>query len=134
MRYDNNTHRGFTLLELLVVLAIVGVITATAVPHYAVYKRKAFDLRALSDLHNVALAEEAYFIEKEEYLACSDAACAELPGISTLSQGVVVSVALTEEGFRASASHPQGSGKTFVWDSALGGLVEAARHDDGGGR
>lgn len=124
---------AFTLIELLVVLAIVGVIAATAVPQYAVYKQKAFDTRALSDLHNAALAEEAYFIEHEEYLACADRACSQLPGLAALSAGVRLTVELAGTGFLAQSSHPRGTGRTFVWDSERGGLVEQGAQEGSNG-
>lgn len=113
---------AFTLLEILIVLTIVSILTAVALPQYNDYKRQAFDSRALSDLRNVAISEEAYFMQAERYLDCSGAGCEVLPGISTLSKGVVLSVDAQEELFVATASHPQGSGKTFRWDSSRGGL------------
>ena len=121
----HHQHAGFTLLEMLTVLTIVGILAAIAVPQFTIYKRKAFDLRALSDLHNASLAEEAYFIDHEEYLPCSGETCAQLPGISTLSPGVQLTVELSEAGFVAHATHPRGSGKTFVWDSDKGGLLSS---------
>jgi type IV pilus assembly protein PilA len=63
--------QGFTLIELLVVMAIVSILTAIAVPQYDAYKKRSFDLRAATDLHNIATAEEAYFMDNEEYLSCS---------------------------------------------------------------
>jgi hypothetical protein len=70
------------------------------------------------------MAEEAYFLEKESYLACSNESCFALPGIQRLSAGVTVGVRLTDGGFIATASHPRGSGKTFTWDSNLGGMTQ----------
>ena len=114
---------GFTLLELLVVLTIVSVLTAISVPQYNSYKQRAFDTRALSDLHNAAIAEEAYFMDNEEYLACSNAACTSLPGFAALSAGVELSITADNEGFQAQASHPKGTGKIFLWDSREGGFI-----------
>jgi hypothetical protein len=68
------------------------------------------------------MAEEAYFLEKEEYLSCANDACAQLPGIHKLSPGVVLSIAATKVGFTGTSSHPKGSGKTFTWDSSAGGM------------
>jgi prepilin-type N-terminal cleavage/methylation domain-containing protein len=115
---------GFTLLELLVVLAIVAALAATAVPQYHQYRRKAFDMRALSDLRNVALAEELYFLDAERYLECSDSECLALSGIARLSSGVSLQVTATTTGFFATATHSQGSGRNFQWSSAEGGLLE----------
>jgi len=116
--------KGFTLLELLVVLTIISILTAISIPQYNAYKQRAFDSRALSDLHNVAIAEEAYFIDKEVYLACQNDSCTELPGLAAISDGVILTVTADEEGFIAQASHPKGTGQTFTWDSHKGGLLK----------
>lgn len=115
---------GFTLLELLIVLAIAGILTAIAVPQYSAYRQRAFDFRVLNDLRNVAIAEEAYFLESERYLSCSDQECEALPGIVRLSAGVTLSITAAEESFTGLASHPRGTGKEFRWDSSNGGLVD----------
>jgi prepilin-type N-terminal cleavage/methylation domain-containing protein len=123
MKTKNYNSAGFTLLELLTVMAIIGVISSIAVPQYLRYKQRAFDVRAQSDLLHIAAAEEAHFIEEESYLSCTNADCTRLPGIATLSQGVELTVTATEGGFLGEASHPKGSGKIFRWDSGAGGMV-----------
>jgi type IV pilus assembly protein PilA len=120
----STTAHGFTLIELLVVMGIISALLAVALPKYSSYRATAFDSRAEMDLRSVAMAEEAYFLENEKYLSCSDASCSGLPGIQRLSEGVTVSVAASETGFRGTSSHPKGSGKVFVWDSAAGGMTK----------
>jgi prepilin-type N-terminal cleavage/methylation domain-containing protein len=114
--------RGFTLIELLVVMGIISSLIAVALPRYASYRASAFDSRAEIDLRSVAMAEEAYFLENDAYLPCSGESCALLPGIKKLSAGVELTVTVRPTGFTGSASHAKGTGKTFTWDSDLGGL------------
>jgi prepilin-type N-terminal cleavage/methylation domain-containing protein len=114
--------RGFTLIELLVVMGIISSLIAVALPRYASYRASAFDSRAEIDLRSVAMAEEAYFLENDAYLPCSGESCALLPGIKKLSAGVELTVAVRPTGFTGTASHAKGTGKTFTWDSDLGGL------------
>jgi prepilin-type N-terminal cleavage/methylation domain-containing protein len=115
---------GFTLIELLVVMGILSSLVAIALPKYASYRAHGFDTRAELDLRSVAMAEEAYFLQQESYLACANDTCLSLPGIQRLSAGVLLTVRTTDAGFVATASHPRGSGKTFTWDSSLGGMKE----------
>ena len=115
--------KGFTLLELMVVMAIVLILTAVAVPQYKDMKARAFDARALSDLRNVAISEEVYYLDSEQYLSCSNDTCAELPGIAALSNGVELSIEARETDFSGRASHEKGSGRVFRWESAEGGLL-----------
>lgn len=118
----NKNTTGFTLLELLVAMTVTGVLIASAIPHFQAYRQRAFDLRAETDLRNVALAEEAYFIDAEHYLPCSQEGCSQLPGIVALSQGVELSVTATDTAFVGTARHAKGTGKAYRWDSQNGGL------------
>lgn len=125
LRTVNNDpeQRGFTLIELLVVMGIVSALIAVALPRYSAYRANAFDARAEMDLRSVAMAEEAYFLDTETYLSCSGITCSQLPGIQKLSSGVTLTVTATTTAFKATASHPRGSGKVFTWDSAQGGIM-----------
>lgn len=114
--------RGFTLIELLVVITIVSILAAIALPQYQAYRSRAFDTRAVSDLRSVAIAEEAYFLDNERYLSCSDSSCLVLPGVSRLSNGVSLAIQANTIDFTGRASHISGSGRTYQWDSAAGGL------------
>ncbi len=118
----STTQSGFTLVELLVVMGIISTLIAVALPRYASYRASAFDSRAEMDLRSVAMAEEAYFLEHDAYLACSSDSCTQLPGIKKLSAGVSLAITTRPTGFTGTASHSKGSGKVFTWDSDLGGF------------
>jgi len=116
--------QGFTLLELLIVMVIISILASISLPQYGSYRRRGFDIRAVSDLRNAAVAEEAYFMDYERYINCTDNQCAGLPGIGALSKGVRMQMTVGESAFSGWAKHTQGTGKTFRWDSEHGGLQE----------
>lgn len=118
----SGNHSGFTLLELLVTLGIISVLSAIAIPRYNDYRKKAYDMRAQVDLRNVALAEEAFYLDNEAYLDCQDSACHALPGVARLSVGTTLEIVSTATGFTGTSTHPKGSSKVFQWDTSLGGL------------
>ena len=114
---------GFTLLELLFVITLIGILTSIAIPQFSAYRAHAFDVRAETDLRHVAIAEEVYFMDQEHYLACKNSQCEDLPGIARLSRGVEVTILATASGFTGDAYHPRGS-RHFQWDSSQGGIIE----------
>lgn len=59
--------KGFTLLELIVVTAIIGVLAAIAIPQYASYKRNAERASMLSDARSLYRAFVIYYLEYQEY-------------------------------------------------------------------
>ena len=55
--------KGFTLVELMVVIAIIGIITAIAIHYYNNYKATSCDQAALADLYNVKAAVQKYITD-----------------------------------------------------------------------
>ena len=55
-------HEGFTLVELMVVIVVLGILVAVAIPRYSAMRVRAYDATMKSDLHNVFLQIEDYQI------------------------------------------------------------------------
>ena len=58
---------GFTLIELMVVVMIIAVLIAIAIPSFLGFRKSAQDRSAQSDLRNVLLSEKAYWLDNGEY-------------------------------------------------------------------
>jgi prepilin-type N-terminal cleavage/methylation domain-containing protein len=96
---------GFTLVELLTVILIIGLLAVIALPRFVNTRDKAFYAAMRSDLRNLATAEEDYFVEALSYTSDTN----QLDSYRT-SKRILVSVPeATDKGWRAKATHEMNS-------------------------
>jgi prepilin-type N-terminal cleavage/methylation domain-containing protein len=100
--------RGFTLIEVLIVIVILGVLAAIAIPKYSQAKAKAYFAVMRTDLRNVMTAQEAY----QQLTGTFYAGPVPVPGTDlTTSAGVTITLSdVTNTGWAATATHSAATG------------------------
>lgn len=63
----NGDDEGFTLIELMVVVLIIAILIAIAIPTFLGARRRAQDRQAQSNLRNGLTAEKTYYADKQAY-------------------------------------------------------------------
>ena len=95
-----NNSKGFTLIELMIVIAIIGVLAAIAIPNFIAYRNKSYCNSAESDANNVAAAISDYFAIPENTTLILAAGVSQYMGFTLTDKGGqnLVTVAGTAEG------------------------------------
>lgn len=60
-KMTRTNEKGFTLIELMIVIAIIGILAAIAIPNFISYRNKSFCSAAESDANGIAAALADYF-------------------------------------------------------------------------
>ena len=82
---------GFTLIELMVVVLIIAILIAIAIPTFLGARKRAQDKQAQANLRNALTAEKTYYVDKQDYASDDVAAeLADLQGIESSLQWDVV--------------------------------------------
>jgi type IV pilus assembly protein PilA len=103
--------KGFTLIELMIVIGIIGILAAIAIPQYSSYRSRSYDAAAVEDLRNAETAQEIYFVNNLTYCA-NTSTLIGTTYMLLMSKGVrlAINAASTDaNGYTMTARHPSGS-------------------------
>lgn len=67
---------GFTLIELMIIVTIIGILAAIAIPNYTEYLRRGKAAEATSTLADLRIRMEQYFQDNRTYVGFPAASCA----------------------------------------------------------
>ncbi len=75
--------KGFTLIELIVVIAIIGILAAIAVPKLTGFQDKARRTQVITDAHQVSTAIQSLLTESDNGAFAADVADATVTSLAT---------------------------------------------------
>lgn len=83
------TEQGFSLIELLIVVGIIGIIAAIAVPVLMNAIDRSKQRRTMADMHSLVIANGTYKVDLQEYA----------PTLANLVGGEYLQVAVVDDGW-----------------------------------
>ena len=114
--------QGFTLIELMIVVAIIGILAAVAIPNYQTYTNKAKYTEVVQATSAVKLSVEGCFQDKQSLTSCGANSTNGVADVVTAT-GYVLSVSVSGNGTVTATGTGNAalSGVTFILSPAAVG-------------
>ena len=117
---EDRCPKGFTLIELMIVIVIIGILAAVAIPQFESYRKKGFNSGAIWDVKNAASAQEAYYVDYRTYTSSLN----QLDGYGLSStEDVTLSIDSSNKAYTLVSYHSKGD-KTYTL-SGPGGVLRS---------
>jgi TM2 domain-containing membrane protein YozV len=107
----------------LIIIPIIGILAAIAIPQFAAYREKAHNAAALADLKSCKAKAETYYTENRIYpMRTGQLSCGAAEGVA------IYYLSLGTKDFRIISFHKEGE-KAFLTGNAGSGIAEYSRTD-----
>ena len=106
--------KGFTLIELMIVVAIIGILAAIAIPNFLKYQSKAKQTEAQTNLKGIFTGETAYFSDNSYYATTFGGMNYQLAGGNTAAKVYDFYLSSTEKIGSGLSSSSTGGQSTYT--------------------
>lgn len=113
--------RGFTLIELMIVVVVMGILASMAVAGYRQYIRRANRVDATAALLRISAAQEQFYLQNGSYAGNDELAAAPPGGLG---------LAGTEQGYYALAIEPPAAGLGTGYRATATAIDGGSQADD----